>query len=91
MRDIHVIWNEYLIGNEITDEELTTLLKHVKDIVTNLMVFKDKRYQLMLNDLLFEQGRLEQYKSSREETILEQYERLYAKGKLKKKIEYGSI
>jgi len=67
MRDAAIVWNEYLIGNHITDEELVDILKHVKKVAENLLVLKDRRYQLVLTDLQEEQRKLEQYKAAREE------------------------
>jgi hypothetical protein len=67
MRDISIVWNEYLVGNYITDEELVDILEYVKKVAENLLVLKDRRYQLVLTDLQKEQRKLEQYKAAREE------------------------
>jgi hypothetical protein len=67
MRDISIVWNEYLVGNYINDEELVDILKHIKKVAENLLVLKDRRYQLVLTDLQKEQRKLEQYKAAREE------------------------
>lgn len=67
MRDINIIWYEYRIGNYITDEELVLILNHATKTFSNLFDLKDKKYQLVVDDLVNEIRKLDQYKAAREE------------------------
>ncbi len=67
MKTLEQIWEDYRKGGSLTYEELCDILTQVKVTINELSQFKDKRYELVLNDLSLEQRKLEQYKAAKDE------------------------